>query len=708
MRQFLNKISITHTLLGLYIFLAATLLYIRVSESGELKPVNKELDQLVETSSIRKELLSEAQKSMYLARMYSIEMLYQHTEEEIPLLQKKVRVEFSKFASTLSAFEKLITTPVERQLFDSVIVAHKNLKAKREEAFKFFDEKKLAAVNDVDKEIRDSFFPALEQSLYRLSLLTSQTDKQTETALRDRITYTRQLSRIAASLIVILLIVFGIILLLNHVVINKNRARLRESEIRYRTFVEKTHDFVSRIDQNGVITFANNKVKERLGYKDEDLADLKLIDIVDDEYKEYLIELVNAPKTRPEQKIFCVLKSKTGEKVFIEGSLIWKFRNNKFAGATTFLNDVTEKVLLQKSLRDSENKFKQLFDLAPTAMFAFDPDSLLFVQVNASAILLYGYTREEFLKKTIMDIRPYEEVGRTSEAIRKIIKENQIHQQTYTHLKKDGTRMDVEVYGSKIVLNDKPLIMSSITDITEKKLNENRINQAILKTQEDERYEIGGELHDNICQILAAAKMSLGQMKDNLTPEIAQAYQQTMDSIILATDETRNLSHRLAPVFFQKGSLKDAIERLIGTFNILNNYQFSFYFDKAFETHPIDQELQLNLYRIIQEGVRNIIKYAQATEIKLDLVLHKNNLRLLISDNGIGFDPQEITAGIGLANMRRRAEFFSGKMNLYSSPGEGSEIEIIIPMQFPQKTTQKTDQRNEQTNTATDHPLGLS
>src|SRR5690606_22650530 len=98
-----------------------------------------------------------------------------------------------------------------------------------------------------------------------------------------------------------------------------------------------------------------------------------------------------------------------------------------------------------------------------------------------------------------------------------------------------------EVYGSKIVLNDKPLIMSSITDITEKKLNENKINQAILKTQEDERYEIGGELHDNICQILAAAKMSLGQMKDNLTPEIAQAYQQTMDSIILATDETRNL-----------------------------------------------------------------------------------------------------------------------------------------------------------------------
>ncbi|MCO6497551.1 MAG: PAS domain S-box protein [Chitinophagaceae bacterium] len=680
MRKLLSKISITHTLLALYIFLVASLLFIRIFESQKLKSANKDLQKLSQRSAQRQELLSEAQKSMFIARIHALELIYRHSSEEELELQKKVRNEYAKLSETFSKYEKLIFGKEKRALFDSLILAKQNLEKKGEEVFTYFNNNNIPAAREADSYINEILFPALQLAHYKLSLLSSQIDQEKEAELSEQITFTRQLSRLTATLIVLILIVLGIILLLNHLATIKNKARLRETENRYRIFVEEAHEFISRIDEKGRILFANKKVRERLGYSDKELEVLNLLDIIDEEYLDYIADLVTGQKKTPEQKIFCVLKSKNGEKVYIEGSLIWEFQNNKFAGATSFFNDVTEKILLQKSLRESENKFKQLFDLAPAAMFAFDPVTLRFVLVNASAILLYGYTREEFLQRTIMDIRPYEEIARTSEAIRRIVKENHIHNQVYKHVKKDGTMIDADVYASKIVLNDVTLIMSSITDITEKTQNEKRINQAILKTQEDERYELGSELHDNIGQLMAAAKMNLGLLKGALDSSGENAYKQTIECLTLATEEIRNLSHRLAPVFFQKGSLKDAILRLIDTFKIQDKYNFNFYFDPAFEAYQISQDLQLNLYRITQEGLRNILKYANANEIKLDLVLHKNNLRLLISDDGVGFDPEEITAGIGLSNMRRRAELFSGKMNLYSSPGEGSEIEIVIPM----------------------------
>lgn len=106
-----------------------------------------------------------------------------------------------------------------------------------------------------------------------------------------------------------------------------------------------------------------------------------------------------------------------------------------------------------------------------------------------------------------------------------------------------------------------------------------------------------------------------------------------------------------------------------------------FYFDEGFEKRSISRELQLNLYRIAQEAIRNIIKYANATEIKVELILYRKNMNLLISDNGVGFDTRKVTTGIGLANIKRRSEFFNGSFSVYSTPGEGCEIVVKIPLQ---------------------------
>ena len=89
--------------------------------------------------------------------------------------------------------------------------------------------------------------------------------------------------------------------------------------------------------------------------------------------------------------------------------------------------------------------------------------------------------------------------------------------------------------------------------------------------------------------------------------------------------------------------------------------------------------MQLNLYRIVQEKLRNIMKYAKATKISLDFYLENDILVLKITDNGIGFNTENAKYGIGLANMKRRTELFSGIFLIKSAPGEGCVMTVSIP-----------------------------
>ena len=119
----------------------------------------------------------------------------------------------------------------------------------------------------------------------------------------------------------------------------------------------------------------------------------------------------------------------------------------------------------------------------------------------------------------------------------------------------------------------------------------------------------------------------------------------------------------------------------------VSNYDISFYYDESLEKIALNKELQLNLYRVAQEALRNIVKYAQATRIRLEAILYKENLNLLIADNGIGYDPEIPSKGIGIANMHRRVDFFQGHLMINSSPGDGCEILVKIPLK---KLTRET------------------
>jgi PAS domain S-box-containing protein len=343
-----------------------------------------------------------------------------------------------------------------------------------------------------------------------------------------------------------------------------------------------------------------------------------------------------------------------------------------------------ERKRIANQLRESEKRYFDLFHLSPQPMWVYDLESLRYIQVNQAAINRYGYTEFEFLQMSILDLRRPEEHQKVLEA-NQYIQSSPISSYTgrFKHLTKSQESLVVDVYSNIITSREKKYGLVIGVDVTENVNFDNKITKAIIQAQEQERYEIGSELHDNVCQILATSNIRMGLMNGHIEEGFVDYYNQSKDMINLALKEIRNLSHRLAPVFYDVSSIDETFEKLLNTFNVGQEFQIDCMIDHRLREIHLNNELHLNLFRILQEQLRNILKYANATSISLSLELTEEKLlNMSIKDDGIGFDLQTVKSGIGLANMRRRVEMFGGEMEINTAPGDGCEICVRIPLQL--------------------------
>jgi PAS domain S-box-containing protein len=346
------------------------------------------------------------------------------------------------------------------------------------------------------------------------------------------------------------------------------------------------------------------------------------------------------------------------------------------------LQDITETKKAEQRIKQSEANYRQLFKLSPAPMWVIDEETYRFTEVNQACLNNYGYSEEEFAGMTLMNISPQS----TQTDVRSSVSKNQSSAfltGSHRHIRKSGEIIEVETSSIPVVLNGKKQKLVIAMDVTEKNLYEQKLTRAAIKAQEDERYEIGGELHDNVCQILAMSLMRLGMIKKQLPEDSKEFFEQTHEYITLASEEIRNLSHRLAPAFFDNATLEDEFDTLLTNFNVENKYEITLSFENLPKNYIIERELQLNLYRILQEQLRNILKYADATRIEVEVAISKGTLQMKIADNGVGFDVESIKGGIGFTNMNRRAMLFSGDLTVDSTAGNGCRIFVNIPISNP-------------------------
>jgi signal transduction histidine kinase/ligand-binding sensor domain-containing protein len=207
------------------------------------------------------------------------------------------------------------------------------------------------------------------------------------------------------------------------------------------------------------------------------------------------------------------------------------------------------------------------------------------------------------------------------------------------------------------------------------------LNERLMKAQEQERIRIAGELHDGVMQEMLAVTMMLGSAKRRIPSELdARAtIDKVQDKLIKVGTDIRQLSHDLHPPILQEAGLPEAVRAYCEQFTEGSGIPVSCDADDS--ARDLSRGAALALFRIIQEALGNAAKHAHATQTAVRLTRATNVVTVEVSDNGAGFDPNELRSsrGLGLVMMRERAGQLNGKFEFESAPGRGTTIRVVIP-----------------------------
>jgi len=199
------------------------------------------------------------------------------------------------------------------------------------------------------------------------------------------------------------------------------------------------------------------------------------------------------------------------------------------------------------------------------------------------------------------------------------------------------------------------------------------IAHIILSTQEKERVEVGKELHDNVCQMLATVKLYLDAgLKDDM--HLREFVCLGKDLLMKSMEELRRISQSLALPSLVHMPLRQSLEELIHSIRIVHK-NIHLYIEGLNED-PIPPELKVSIYRIVQEQLNNIMKYAEASRIDVFIHQQPDRLSIRVKDNGIGFDSTQQRTGIGITNMISRVNVFGGKIQIDTAPGKGCVLSV--------------------------------
>ncbi|CAD5109550.1 cache domain-containing protein [Zestomonas carbonaria] len=209
------------------------------------------------------------------------------------------------------------------------------------------------------------------------------------------------------------------------------------------------------------------------------------------------------------------------------------------------------------------------------------------------------------------------------------------------------------------------------------------LNQRIVTLQEEERSRVSRELHDGISQQLVSIKFQFelaslelqnGQEKglENLRSGISRLGE--------AIGEIRRISHDLRPSLLDTLGLLPAIDQLVAEFE--QRTDIPTHYERHLDDAPVDKNVSVTLFRIIQEALANIERHSKASTVIISMLNAKNAIALRIEDNGVGFSPvlMEKSQGIGLRNIRERVDHHRGSFTVSSSPGR-TELYVEIPLQ---------------------------
>lgn len=244
-----------------------------------------------------------------------------------------------------------------------------------------------------------------------------------------------------------------------------------------------------------------------------------------------------------------------------------------------------------------------------------------------------------------------------------------------------------EIVHRMFILRDKGqpyTIIGAVQDVTEQRQlqrqyhahqlkNKTEITRNIIRAEERERNRWAEELHDNIAQMLGVVRLYMGMIRTHPDKQ-EEMVQKTSELVEQSITEIRELSTNLKPPVFEEGGLKDAIQSLLANIGRARSLNFSLEVNDEDCNRYLNNDQKLMIYRIVQEQLNNIVKYAHACNVSIRIEVDPPSAIVTIKDDGVGFEPDKLVTGIGLKNIRGRLNMFNGQLEIKSAPGKGCEL----------------------------------
>lgn len=460
---------------------------------------------------------------------------------------------------------------------------------------------------------------------------------------------------------------------------------LRESESKFRLVADTVNSAIWLLQDERFVYF--NKEFERItGYTREEILVMYPWDLVTPEMRDEnhaRSQARLAGEAVPARYQFAII-NKSGEKRWLDFSAALTEFNGKPAILASAL-DITATKRAEQELKEHAMYMDALIANVPLGIVIKDEHQRVRF-CNPAFEQMFLYKQEEIQGRNLDEVIALND-RQEAEQLSDAVNGGGVVHTTARRQRKDGTFIDVELHGVKVFSGDSFVGAFAIyQDITERRKAEEKLvalRSRLARAQEEERARIARDLHDDAGQRLALLSIDLEQLKQD-SMRLKSSLTQQLEALVKAaseiTTDVHNVSRRLHPSQVELLGLSAALSNFCKDFAAHNGVEVVFVNAGVSQKPP--QDAALCLFRVAQEAIRNVQKHSGARRAVVQLDEIGGSMRLRVSDQGRGFDPEspEFSQGLGLLSMQERLHSMGGELFVHSRCGGGTCIEACIPL----------------------------
>ncbi|HVZ56269.1 MAG TPA: PAS domain S-box protein [Chitinophagaceae bacterium] len=338
-------------------------------------------------------------------------------------------------------------------------------------------------------------------------------------------------------------------------------------------------------------------------------------------------------------------------------------------------------------MRNPELEMFAFFEKTPVLVCIANREGY-FRKINPAVAEKFGYTEAELLSRPIFSLLHPDDLEKTSREREKLLRGRPLLNFENRYITRDGRVIWLE--WTSIYMPAQDVVFAIAMDVSERKTLEKDILEKYHRFRslathfknriEKDRKFLAVELHEELAQLAAAVKLDLDGVLEEMSG-IPALVRRRLEHAVAVSDllvrTIRRISFSISPQVLEESGLEEALRWYCNEFALLTGIPCRFSAD--YQEPDLSQEVRLDLFRICQEALTNVMYHARASQVEIQLLSRDNEVELCIQDDGVGFDPLARPASSGLMHIRERVASSSGQLSLQSAPGQGTQLRVRIP-----------------------------